>query len=84
MDQPTPLTWRVRFVSRRAEKEWHEPRRTHPLKGTLQFHRIGNKRLAQWQHEITGAGRIWYCIDREERVVWIVMVSLRHPRETGG
>jgi hypothetical protein len=44
---------------------------------------IGGKRLPQWQHEITGAGRVWYCPDKEVRVVWITYVSLAHPQLSG-
>lgn len=58
------------------------PRRTAQLKGKLKDRLIGDKRLPQWQHEITGAGRIWYCVDKEQRVVWVTKVSLSHPKET--
>jgi hypothetical protein len=43
---------------------------------------VGDKVLPQWQHEITGAGRVWYCPDKDERVVWVMNVALRHPQQT--
>ena len=58
------------------------PRRTAQLKYALATRRIGDKELPQWQHEISAAGRIWYCPDREDRVIWITKVDLSHPKET--
>jgi len=58
------------------------PRRVHRLRGTLGTKMISGKVLDQWQFELSSAGRIWYCPDREDRVVWVTRVNLRHPRET--
>ena len=58
------------------------PNRTHRLKPPLDAKRIGDRKLAQWQYELSGAGRIHYCPDVKARVVWITMVTLTHPRET--
>ena len=58
------------------------PRRTHQLRGPLGSRTISGKKLPQWQHEITGAGRVWYCPDKEVRVVWVTYVSLQHPQPT--
>jgi hypothetical protein len=58
------------------------PRRTQPLQGPLASVRIEGRALPQWQHEVTGAGRIWYCPDKDERVVWVTMVNLAHPKRT--
>lgn len=58
------------------------PRRTHQLRGPLGSRTISGKKLPQWQHEITGAGRVWYCPDKVERVVWVTFVSLQHPQIT--
>lgn len=58
------------------------PRRTHPLKGSLGKKSIGGQKLPQWQHELTGAGCIWYCPDRDQRVVWVTKVEPSHPKET--
>ncbi|MEN8235204.1 MAG: hypothetical protein ABFR89_09815 [Actinomycetota bacterium] len=59
------------------------PRRTARLKGKLKDRLIGKTRLPQWQHEISSAGRVWYCVDKADRIVWITKVALTHPRETG-
>lgn len=59
------------------------PRRTHQLKPPLHQKRIGSKVLPQWQHELTGQGRVFYCPDRTEHVIWITRITLGHPRETG-
>ena len=56
--------------------------RQHPLRGELGTRMIGSKTLAQWQYEVTGGGRIWYCIDPDERIVWLTSASTGHPRET--
>ena len=58
------------------------PNRTHRLKPPLHEGRVGDSKLPQWQHEITAAGRIWYCPDSESRTVWVTRVSLGPPRET--
>ena len=56
------------------------PNRTHQLKGQLAQKLIGDRKLPQWQHEITAAGRLFYCPDREARVVWVTRVDLRPSR----
>ena len=58
------------------------PNRTHRLKPPLHEGRVGDAKLPQWQHEITAAGRIWYCPDSESHTVWVTRVSLEPPRET--
>ena len=58
------------------------PRRTHQLRGPLGSRTISGKKLPQWQHEITGAGRVWYCPDKEVRVVWVTYFLLHHPQLT--
>lgn len=58
------------------------PRRVHRLRGMLGTKMIAGRVFDQWQFELSSAGRIWYCPDREDRIVWVTRVSLRHPRET--
>jgi hypothetical protein len=58
------------------------PNRTHQLRGPLAEKWIGNVKLPQWQHEVSGAGRVFYCPDRGSRVVWVTRVDLAHPKET--
>lgn len=47
-------------------------RRQHRLRGRLAEREVGGRRLPQWQYEVPGEGRIWYCPDAERRVVWVV------------
>lgn len=58
------------------------PRRTGRLKAGLASRVVADKTLPQWQHELTAAGRIWYCPDKAERTVWITSVDLTHPKAT--
>ena len=56
--------------------------RQHPLRGSLARRTVGPKELEQWQFEVTGAGRIWYCIDDERKTVWMTDASPGHPKAT--
>lgn len=56
--------------------------RQHPLKGSLGSRMVNGELLEQWQHEVTGAGRLWYCIANRERVVWLTEASVGHPKAT--
>jgi len=56
--------------------------RQHQLKGTLGEVTIGDKTLEQWQVEPTGAGRLWYAIDDEKRVLWVTDAGPGHPKQT--
>jgi hypothetical protein len=52
------------------------------LAGSLATATVGGKALEQWQYEVTGAGRIWYCPDLERRVIHLTLVSVGHPKKT--
>lgn len=58
------------------------PRRTGPLHGALAQRRVAETLLPQWQHELTAAGRIWYCPDKDQRTIWVMKIDLGHPKET--
>ena len=58
------------------------PRRQHQLRGELATREVGGKVLEQWLYEVTGAGRVWYCIDDETKTVWVTKASCGHPSET--
>ena len=58
------------------------PRRTGQLKAELATRKVGEKTLPQWQQELTAAGRLWYCPDKESRTIWITKVDLSHPKRT--
>lgn len=72
---------RIRLLKRPLDRE-QNPTRTHKLKGPQATRKIGGVSYDQWQHKITSAGRIWYCPDRKNRIIWITLVSLTHPKET--
>lgn len=72
---------RERLLTRPLDRSAN-PRRTHVLQGKLGERNIGGVKLQQWQHELAGAGRIWYCPDKDARIVWITAVSLSHPKAT--
>ena len=56
--------------------------RQHRLKGELGSRVVGGRNLAQWQYEVSGSGRIWYCPDPARRVVWLTLAATGHPRQT--
>jgi len=58
------------------------PNRTHQLRPPLAEKVVGAKRLPQWQHEVSSGGRVFYCPDRADRIVWVIRVELAHPKET--
>jgi hypothetical protein len=39
--------------------------------------------MDRWQIEVTGAGRVWYLVDREKATVWIDYAGPGHPKATG-
>lgn len=57
-------------------------RRQHPLHDRLEYRTVGGRRLGQWQYEVTGAGRVWYCPDPEVRTVWLTDAFVGHPKAT--
>jgi hypothetical protein len=57
-------------------------RRQHPLKGRLSEREVADKRRQQWQYEVTGAGRVWYCPDPDQKTVWVTDASVGHPKQT--
>jgi len=48
----------------------------------LSVREVGGKTLEQWQYEVTGGGRIWYCIDDDRHTVWLTLASVGHPAQT--
>lgn len=75
----TALRERVRL---RPLDRSDNPNRTHRLKPPLAEMRVRDRRLTQWQHEISGSGRVFYCPDRTRQVVWVTRVDLGRPKET--
>ena len=52
------------------------------LKYGLATGEVKGRVLDHWQIEVTGAGRIWYLVDRENAVVWIDYAGPGHPKAT--
>ena len=52
------------------------------LRGDLAVRTIGGIELAQWQYEVTGGGRIWYCPDPTKKIVHLTHASCGHPKAT--
>lgn len=38
--------------------------------------------LEQWQYEVTGAGRAWYCVDDKHHRVLLTLATTGHPKST--
>jgi hypothetical protein len=57
--------------------------RHHRLRGRLATAMVKGRALDRWQIEVTGAGRIWYLVDREGATVWIDYAGSAHPPAIG-
>lgn len=57
-------------------------KRQHPLRDKLGHRIVGERELEQWQYEVTGAGRVWYCPDLIQRIVWMTGAFVGHPKAT--
>jgi hypothetical protein len=76
---PTNLAWEALTKDPRSRANLG---RQFQLKGELATRDVGDKTLEQWQYEVTGGGRLWYCIDDQTRTVWLTRASVGHPSET--
>ena len=74
---PSRTAWTILRTAPRRRGE-----RQHPLKGDLATRLIGGRTLDQWQLEVTGAGRIWYAIDDERRIIVLTLAKVGHPAAT--
>jgi hypothetical protein len=63
-------------------RDLSRPGRQHRLKGSLASRTVAGETLEQWQFEVTGGGRVWYCIDDAQRKVILVLASTKHPKAT--
>ena len=55
------------------------PTRQHRLHRSLGDRSLGGRLLPQWQYEVTGAARVWYCVDAEAGTVWVTHAAPGHP-----
>lgn len=76
---PTKECWNVLRTS--PDKSVNTSRH-HPLKGTLREKVVGGKPLVQWQYEVTGGGRVWFCPDPDTKTVWLSDAGTGHPKAT--
>ena len=56
--------------------------RHHRLRRQLATGAVKGRVLGHWQIEVTGAGRVWYLVDEENRTVWIDYAGPGHPKPT--
>ena len=75
-------TWEAWIVLTERPTTPENPGRQHRLRGSLAEREVNGRPLGQWQYEVTSGGRIWYCPDPENRVVWVVAASTSHPKAT--
>jgi hypothetical protein len=68
------------------ERITNDPRqrdsRQHPLKGALGIRLVNGTPMEQWQYEVTGGGRLWYCIDDDHKTVCLTEALTGHPKAT--
>jgi hypothetical protein len=72
---PMGEAWVV--LSERPGRPQH-PARQHRLRGRLAERVVAGRNLQQWQYEMAGDGRIWYCPDAERHVGWVVAAAPAH------
>jgi hypothetical protein len=56
--------------------------RHHRMRHGLATEMVKGRVLDRWQIEVTGAGRVWYLVDEENRTIWIDYAGTGHPKAT--
>lgn len=56
--------------------------RQYRLKGELSTRQVRGRALEQWQYKVTDGGRVWYCPDPDNHIVWVVAATTGHPKAT--
>ena len=79
---PGPMLEAWSHLSRDPRDRRANPGRVNRLRGDLGTRHLGGKALEQWQYEVTGAGRIWYCLDEARHIAHITLASSGHPAAT--
>jgi hypothetical protein len=75
-------TWEAWIVLTERPTMPENTRRQHLLKGKFARREVHGRPLDQWQYEVTGGGRIWYCPDPDRRIVWLTLATTGHPKAT--
>lgn len=78
---PGPLRTACDAITR-DPRDRSQPRRHHQLRDDLATRMIQGRVMEQWQYEVTGPGRVWYCVDDRQHVVWLTRATIGHPSET--
>jgi hypothetical protein len=78
---PGPM-WELWVILRERPTRATNPERQHRLRLAVKERKINGKVLDQWQYEVTGGGRVWYCPDPEAKKVYITLAGTRHPKQT--
>jgi hypothetical protein len=77
---PTRDAWD--HLSKNPRDRTTNPGRIARLRGELGARVVQGQTFEQWQYEVTGAGRIWYCPDDGRRVVHVTLAMRGHPKRT--
>lgn len=56
--------------------------RHHRMNHDLATREVRGRVPDRWQIEVTGAGRVWYLVDRENATIWIDYAGPGHPKAT--
>ncbi|QBI55353.1 hypothetical protein EKD16_17945 [Streptomonospora litoralis] len=56
--------------------------RQHRLRGRLSTYRINGEPHPLWCYEVTGGGRVFYCVVEAKRLVWLIHAGPGHPKVT--
>lgn len=56
--------------------------RHHQLRRELAFGKHDGRDMPRWQIDVTGAARIWYLVDDEQRTLWVYWAGTGHPPAT--
>lgn len=67
---------------RRTPAPFVRSQRHQRLHGSLATGELKGRVLERWQIEVTGAGRVWYLVDRDNATVWIDHAGPGHPKAT--
>jgi hypothetical protein len=69
-------------IMRRNPLPYAESPRHSRLHGPLATGTVDAELLDHWQIEVTGAGRIWYLVDKDKATVWVDYAGPGHPKAT--
>lgn len=77
-----PNTRRCLEILRSQPRSTDNYDRQHRLRADLAIYVYRGCELDQWEYEVTSGGRVRYAVDDQNKTVWIVYASPRHPKDT--